>query len=56
MICMYCKDDVSNSVRYLIRKAIKPAGFDNRFIVVGRCCEDCENAGKKTIYLYPYKE
>jgi len=50
--CMYCNANVMFREKYIVKKAVKPKGMPNRSIVIGCCCEDCEEKGEKTFFEY----
>lgn len=45
--CFYCNSSIGLLEPYFkLMKAIKPKGQRNRYIVIGKVCEECESSNK----------
>ena len=52
MNCLYCLKDITYNWRFVVQKAIAPAGKSYRWKTVGNCCEDCKQLGCKTTFEF----
>ena len=53
--CLFCHGSLGfNSPTYTVRKAIKPKGYNHRWMDIGEACETCGEA-KQTSYEFGEK-